>query len=1432
MIKIFNATDTDFKTAGNIIINPLYCHEIKKKSLNGWYIEVEIPIKYKEYIEADKLCVVKTKSKLKPQAFRINDSITYTNRKIKFTAEHVMFDSRRYVLLDVRPTNLNGQNGLKYVNERTDKTSPFSIDSNVENVNTAYFIRKTLLESWQVFEERWGGVFEADNWDISFKQSIGKDNGETIVYGKNMQGFEIFEDWSNVCTKILPVGYDGLLLPEIYLESETQYEISYTKIVDFQTDLEAEEQTETNLLLELRNNASKYLEENCVPKVSYTVNSNVNNELEIGDTIKVLHPFVNIFTEVLEYEYDLISEKVKSLTFGNYTRDVKTKFNNIKNTIETIKQTVSKQEITIKEQTNLINSLNKNGYVYIDDNEILILDKLPKEQAKNVWRFGLGGIGFSSKGYEGPFETAITMDGQINAKFITTGTMAVARIEGLANFITETSSSITKIELEQGRITSKVSSVEQSVENITKIEGTAEGKNIYIDDASAEPLIDIMLEGESQQGASPSPDNLSKIENLEGKNKVKEINWKQMPSISTGATITNVNGYGTDYIDVDNTKQYIFSYLGTSGSKYIVYYDKDKNFLGYDTEIQINNFAKWNETGYVRLRIDCPQGSVTAFQLEEGTVATGYVPYNSLEIKDVGKNLYAGNEITINGTYSSNTSVNLGSRYLSEGNYTISLTNSLPNNSYIYLGANGSIATAIRNKATFTLTEKQNVPMRLVVKAGTYSNFTTKIMIEKGMVVTDYEPHQQQTEYFPLSERQKLYKNSYLADDGIHHKRKQVVLDGTETGWHTLANQTGTNTSYFAIAKSDMKKASILICDKFINRATWNTDEEAIQSIIDNYIRLRINTSRASTVAELKTWLSNNPITVEYELAEEEIVPYTETQKEAWEKLRHFTLFKGINNITSTANAKITYVRDNGLSDTYETKRNVKENYYTKSETDSQISQTADSIKESVKAINEQTQEKLATLELANQSLKFATRRVGGNNLIRNSAMINDNNFWLAHAKYPYQESDTPPDSPTEGAYWYCTANSGSYIENQMYVYNSGWQASELSRKSLLSAQNYFAYTTSNEYWANGKNANENTVSGRVIKLDGRQDYTVSHIFNITEPITLNQNENKIAISYFIKNSIVQGNACVGLMFLNEADFTYTEKPFSLYEPGIMLTPDDLKDLTKIEQIIEIPKKSDFIPVVVSNTAPADTTKNWLDTTIYLPKKYNSQTSAWEILDTKMSLYNESSREVWTYRYFYGFYYQTPIIYDTAEIKSCYVALTFYPAFAVYTGNTEPTPYKGLYWNNKTTNLVKRAKYNDTTFVEWETLDIPSSLLPTGASLGVELFDYIVPIKGFVEIADLKLEYNTMCTQWTQFPGEVYGKNYKMDEKGFWIQANQNTMFIDEDEILATYKGINIFQINKDLAYFYKIQATESIEIGNYFLKTQQINSKNMLLLY
>lgn len=519
MIKIFDATDKIFNTAGNITINPLKCIEVKRKSLNGWYIEVEIPIKYKEYIEKDKLCVVQTKSKLNPQAFRIGEEIDYTNKIIRFIANHVMYDVNDYILLDVRPTNLNGNNALNYINQRTDKTSPFSFYSNVENVNTAYFVRKNILQALATIEERWNGVFDADNWNISFLNKVGNDNGEVISYGKNLQSMKIYEDWSNVVTRIYPVGYDGITIPEKYIESETQYEKPYSKVINFETKIEHEEQTEENLIIELRENAQKYIEENQFPKVSYEITSDINQNLEIGDTIHVKHPLVNILTEVLEYEYNVILKKVRKIVFGNFSRDVKAKFDNIKNSITEVKQALSKQESTIKNQTDLINSLNKNGYVYIDDNEILLLDRLPKEQAENVWRFGLAGIGFSSNGYEGPFNIAITMDGQINADFITTGTLNVSRIEGLSNFISETEKSISEIEINQGNITTRV----ETVENKTILYDEKEGKEIEISDAAEEKVLDFELDGESWQ------------ETRSGKNKF------DVEKLSIIATDKNVN---------------------------------------------------------------------------------------------------------------------------------------------------------------------------------------------------------------------------------------------------------------------------------------------------------------------------------------------------------------------------------------------------------------------------------------------------------------------------------------------------------------------------------------------------------------------------------------------------------------------------------------------------------------------------------------------------------------------------------------------------------------------------------------------------------------------------------------------------------------------------------------------------------------------------
>ena len=51
------------------------------------------------------------------------------------------------------------------------------------------------------------------------------------------------------------------------------------------------------------------------------------------------------------------------------------------------------------------------------------MDSPNLEDAVNIWRWNVGGLGFSSHGYNGPYETAITNDGQIVADFITSGTL-------------------------------------------------------------------------------------------------------------------------------------------------------------------------------------------------------------------------------------------------------------------------------------------------------------------------------------------------------------------------------------------------------------------------------------------------------------------------------------------------------------------------------------------------------------------------------------------------------------------------------------------------------------------------------------------------------------------------------------------------------------------------------------------------------------------------------------------------------------------------------------------------------------------------------------------------------------------------------------------------------------------------------------------------
>ncbi len=431
---LYEANEKKFLNNGLGHINDaLYCLETKNKSLNGWFVEIELPITYTEVILEGRILFIETKEK-KGQPFRISN-VEKNSKKIKIIANHIAFDAVDYILVDVRPTDLSPVSFLNWFNTRTDDPSPYITTSNVSGVATEYFIRTTLLEAFVKSQSIFGGVYDIDKFKISLLNKVGNDDGYTLIYGKNIQNAKIIEDWSFVCTKLFPVGPSGLMLPEKYIKSERQYEKLYTKTVtfDFSTSYENEngdkiEYTTEQIIEQLRELANKYITSNIEPLFYYEVNSDINESLQIGDIIRVKHPIFTLKTEVQKYTYDCLSKKVKSIEFGNYSPDVKKVFNDLKNTVN---EAITKAEDSLNlsnKQTEIINNINKTGFVYIDDNEILILDKLPKSIAENVWRFGLGGIGFSSNGYKGPFEYALTSDGAFNIDFIKANAITVNKL--------------------------------------------------------------------------------------------------------------------------------------------------------------------------------------------------------------------------------------------------------------------------------------------------------------------------------------------------------------------------------------------------------------------------------------------------------------------------------------------------------------------------------------------------------------------------------------------------------------------------------------------------------------------------------------------------------------------------------------------------------------------------------------------------------------------------------------------------------------------------------------------------------------------------------------------------------------------------------------------------------------------------------------------
>lgn len=367
MIEIYLKTNTNYDKNGDITLDPTSC--TYKDSENFITLEHFIDDEGRwKYINFENVIAAEENGKKK--LYRIYNVVRGLY-SITAYARPIFYDLIDKVLLDVRPTNKIGQEALDIILADTG----FTGHSNISNLSTAYYVRKNIVEALLGNEEnsflnRWGGEFYCENFDVYINDKIGSDNGVRVEFGYNLNEIEEDVNIEEVVTRIIPVGYDGIMLegnaPWVDSPLINKYTQPKMRVIEF-SDIKVKENSEDEEGFDTIEEARAELIKQCnllfdngidKPVINYKIDMiNLANttaykdfemlvEVNKGDTVTcyIKHLDIDVKARVIDYERDLITGEYTYIELGNVVSnffneqaDIQSKVNNILNSNGSVK---------------------------------------------------------------------------------------------------------------------------------------------------------------------------------------------------------------------------------------------------------------------------------------------------------------------------------------------------------------------------------------------------------------------------------------------------------------------------------------------------------------------------------------------------------------------------------------------------------------------------------------------------------------------------------------------------------------------------------------------------------------------------------------------------------------------------------------------------------------------------------------------------------------------------------------------------------------------------------------------------------------------------------------------------------------------------------------------------------------------------------------
>ena len=462
-MRIFSLDTTDFTYNGYGFLTDIINAEVYEE-INGQYVlnmEYLVNGHLADKLERENIIVCKVADGTE-QPFRIK-YIDKNFKTIIVKAYHISYDLADDLVIDIAPTNLNAQAFGRWVlNNSTSHAQTFTFNSNITSLASARYIRKNVLECFMSDDEnsmlnKYSGEFKRDNYTITFNTRIGADNGVRLLIGKNINEIKITIDDTQLYTRIVPVGYNGLTLPEIYVDSPLINNYPHPKgcIAKFEnikydeTGQDPEAYSDINDFYDALRAAANDMYANGIDKPLINVNidwvdlvktkeyENYTSleTIRLGDTLTCDMGDFQYTTRVISTTYNVLLDRITQFEIGQVLANYATTTNA---TIQEISE-VDTSSLLEQAQINASNLLKSamTGYIYFDydTGNLYIMDNADPDDAEKVWRWNLNGLGYSSTGINGTYGLAITMDGSIVADYITTGTLNTSVIQGYDDLV-------------------------------------------------------------------------------------------------------------------------------------------------------------------------------------------------------------------------------------------------------------------------------------------------------------------------------------------------------------------------------------------------------------------------------------------------------------------------------------------------------------------------------------------------------------------------------------------------------------------------------------------------------------------------------------------------------------------------------------------------------------------------------------------------------------------------------------------------------------------------------------------------------------------------------------------------------------------------------------------------------------------------------------